>query len=326
MNKNLFIPTVIIVLLAGCRPEENAGQLKAVNKSLEYSNEILQDANRRIYEELIEKQKDPITAAKAGLWGPKATRIQQYADSIRAFIKSIKGELVTQSDSFKREYVTVVKQLYDANGVGYQLLNKLAAFKDIIPAVLYSGDGADSFFIRTYFRKDINHILETVPLLPGYRDSLQTDQQSKYKKKWLEESFGRSSSLMAMTMLNKIESDVLTTENTFIGYCNNLVTRGCVLTYEEFEAIATLSSSYIKSGQSIKVYAGIGSLSVASKPTISINGKEIDLKGRAIAEYSFKPTGKSGTYRIPVKFEFTKPDGSQAVRTEELKYIIAENK
>lgn len=34
--------------------------------------------------------------------------------------------------------------------------------------------------------------------------------------KWLEESFGHSSSLMAMIMLNKLESDVLTTEKSLL--------------------------------------------------------------------------------------------------------------
>jgi len=93
-----------------------------------------------------------------------------------------------------------------------------------------------------------------------------------------------------------------------------------------FEAIAVLSSSYINSGQSIQVSAGVGAFSVASNPTISINGKVIDLKGRALAEYSFTPIGKPGKYRVPVKIEFTKPDGSLEVHTTELEYIIAEEK
>ena len=325
MNKYLFISAVIIMLLVGCRPEENPGQLKAVNKSLEYTNEILQDANRRIHKELIEKQNEPRTAAKAGIWRPRADLVQQYADSIKTFIKSIKGELITQSDSFKREYVTVVKQLYTDNGVGYQLLNKLAAFKDSIPAVFFLREDLDNPIVQTYMKKDISHLLETVPLLPGYRDSLPADQRSQYKKKWLEESFGRSSSLMAMIMLNKIESDVLTTEKAFIEYCNIMaVSNFCG--YDVFEAIAVLSSSYINSGQSIQVSAGVGAFSVASNPTISINGKVIDLKGRALAEYSFTPIGKPGKYRVPVKIEFTKPDGSLEVHTTELEYIIAEEK
>jgi|GEM_PF-999104 len=321
MKKALIVPAVIVVLLAGCRPEENPEQLKAVNRSLEYANRVMQDANRLIYDEFTDKKRELSTAVYVAIWEPKANQITQYSDSIRGLIKAIKSELIKQSDSLKIDYVDVTKQLYNADGIGGQLLNKLTAFKDSFPAVFYSGDT----MAHSYRENQLNYILKTIPLLPAYRDSLPTDNKSAYKRNWLQESFGHSSSLMAMIMLNKIENDVLTSEHTFIDCCKKQIAIGCNLLSFKLSAIATLSSSYIKPGQSIQVLAGIGEFSSASKPTIKINGKQVQLNAEAVAEYSFKPTGKPGKYRVPVIIEFTKPDGEKYTLSKNPEYIIAEN-
>jgi hypothetical protein len=322
MKKNLFIPTVIIVLLVGCRPQENREQLKAVNESLEYANGVLQDDNKWIYEELETKQKDPQTHDLAEIWRPRAGRIQLYADSVKLLIDNIKKELIIQSDSFKTDYVTVVKQLYDANGAGGQLLNKLVAFKEDAPAVIYSD--VDSRY-RPNINNDPNRLFKTIPLLPGYGDSLSADLRSSYKKKWLEESFGRSSSLMAMIMLNKIESDVLVTEKEFITYCNNRAIDYKCMSYYAFKAVAVLSSSYVKAGQTIEVEAGVGSFSDAMKPRIAINGKEVKVGNDATAVYKFIATGAPGKHIVPVTIEYTKPDGSNASVLMKREYVIADN-
>ena len=48
MKKALIVSAAIVVLLVGCRPEENPEQLKAVNQSLEYANGVMQDANNLV--------------------------------------------------------------------------------------------------------------------------------------------------------------------------------------------------------------------------------------------------------------------------------------
>jgi len=322
MNRSLFYPAIMVLLLVGCRPEENPGQLNAVNQSLERVNNVLNDENTLLSQILQEKQKDPRTTSSAAIWLPKANKIHQYADSISEMIKDLKGELIKESDSLKREYVTVVKQLYDDNGAGNQLLKKLAAFKDSIPAVICGQRSMDDSVAQAYISKDINSLLKAIPLLPGYGDSLSADQRLQYGKKWLNENFGRSSSLMAMMMLNKIENDVLLTQKILIEYCNmKVVSTFCG--YNVFHAIASLSSSYVKRGQEIEVSAGVGQFSSASKPRIIINGKEIDLDAEAIAVYRFTATGEPGKHRIPVEIEYTKPDGSKEIVSTSREYIIA---
>lgn len=321
MKKTLIIPVVIVGLLVGCHPEENPDQLKAVNQSLEYANGIMEEANKLVYEKLTEKKKDVSTMMVAAPWEPKSDQIKRYSDSTRAFIKKLKGELIQQSNNLKMDYVELTKQLHNADGTGGQLLNKLIAFKDSIPAVFYSGNTMND----PYRRDQLNDLLKTVPLLPAYRDSLPTGKKNDYKKKWLEKSFGRTSALMAMIMLNKIESDVLTTEHAFITFCNNQIVIGCNMQVNRFSAIATLSSSYVKAGQSIEITAGVGAFSEAARPRITINGKEVKMDVDATAIYKFIATGAPGKHTVPITFQYSKPDGTDASVSVNREYTIAEN-
>ena len=322
IKRTLIIPTVIVVLLVGCRPEENPDQLLAVNQSLEYANGVMQDASNMVYEELLERQKDPRDADHPQLWLSRANQIKYYADSIGGFIKNIKSELITQSDSLKKDYVELTKQLHSEDGVGQQLLNKLTDFKDSASSILTPNEKKTEI----YWHNEISHFLDSGPLLPAYRDSLSADKKIDYKKKWLEKSFGRTSALMAMIMLNKMEADLLATEKAFITYCNFRASfHGCILPYDLFKAVATLSSSYVKAGQSIEVTAGVGSFTDAMKPRITINGKDVKVGEGATAVYKFIAAGKPGTYTVPITFQYYKPDGTNASISTTREYIIAEN-
>ncbi|AEW02415.1 hypothetical protein Niako_6190 [Niastella koreensis GR20-10] len=319
MKKALIIPTVIVVLLVGCRPVENREQLKAINRSLEYANRISQLESNLVYTNLREMQKDPGTAYHADIWEPKAEQVKLYADSIKGLLKIIKSDLIKQSDSFKLEYVPVVKGLHDTNEVGGKLLNLLVAFRDNCFTVMFPGEAT----ITRPYVTELNYFLRVIPLLPGYTDSLTANQRSDYKNKWLTESFSKSSSLMAMIMLNKIESDVLVTEKEFIHYCRAKIPTPCG--YTKFEAFSALSSSYVKAGQSIEVAAGIGAFTFDRNPRVTIDGKEVELNGDAVAVYKFTVKGKPGKHTIPVTVEFKNFDGSKEVVSRNHEYIIAEN-
>lgn len=321
MRKALIIPAVMVVLLVGCRPEENREQLKAVNRSLEFANGVLNDVNTLGYEELMAWESDMVVAFYAEKWKIKAKQMKLMADSVKDLLKMIKSDLITQSDSLKKGHVPVVKQLYNMNGLGNRLLNKLIVFKDSCPALICSG--ADTL-TRTVLKNGLNNYLNTAPLLLKYADSFPEKQQHDYKEKWLEEKFGSGSSLMAMVMLNEIENDVLTMEKHFIGYCQSQRSREIVETYSKVSAVATLSSSYVKVGQPIEVTAGVGQFTDAMKNRITINGKEVALNDEGVAQYKFVAFGKPGTHTIPVTFEFTKLDGSTEFIKKNAKYIIAE--
>ncbi|HEY8896950.1 MAG TPA: hypothetical protein VIM79_19140 [Niastella sp.] len=313
MYKPLFCFAMAVSLM-GCHPEENPDQLKAVNQSLERMNVSVSDDNNALMEILRNRQKDPQSAAVAEKWLPGGNKIHKYADSLRLMLDSIKSELITQSDSLKMDFVPVVRQLHNEDGVGIRLFGILAEFKDSIPA-----------FISVPGQRNKSYLPKDIPFLNGYSDSLSANDKLQFGKEWLEKSFGRSSSLMAMIMLNKIENDVLMTEKMLIEYCNSQACYMPVIYDTQYKPLAVLSSSCVKKGQSIEVTAGIGEFTDAMKPRVTINDKEVKLDdGRAI--HQFVADGKPGIHSVIVEIEFYKPDGSKAYVTKRLEYTIADEK
>lgn len=307
MTKLFLFKLSIIVLLTGCGPEENPEQLRAVNESLERVNNSTRQESKFILEVLRDKQKDPQFIPFAESFFTKANKMHLFTDSLIIMIEGVKKELITQSDSLKQEYASVIRELRSENGIGSKLFKTFASFKDSVHPV-------DPY------------LLTELPLLPGYSDSMLDDDRIQYEKKWLEKNFNRSSSLMAMIMLNKIENEILTAEKMLVDYCNVNV-QSCGLIYDKMGAIAVLSSSYVKQGQSIEVTAGVGGFSTAPKPRVIINGKQIEPNNdNGTAVYSFTANNKPGKYNAMVEIEYSRSDGSRGRLSKRLDYIIANEK
>jgi hypothetical protein len=213
MRNNCFVmkrPLLyfFILLLVSCGPPENPEQLREVNESLERANNVIIEANKLMDLQWEMHLKDPQVASLAHGVLQQINQVNGYADSVRQVITELKSELIKQSKDLEMDYVPIARQLYDVNGAGYQLFSRMATFKDSIPAILGASE-------------NVNRLLDTIPLLKGFRDTLPADQRAKYAKKWLDKCFGRNSSLMAMIMLNKIENDVLTTEKILLDFINS---------------------------------------------------------------------------------------------------------
>jgi hypothetical protein len=309
-----FFCFVVAVSLGGCHPEENPDQLKVVKECLERVNENIKSDNKTLIERMEYMLEEPLAITIAERVLPQVNKIHLYADSLRLMLDGIKSELIARSDSLKMDFVPVVRQLHNEDGVGIRLFEKLAEFKDSIPALI-SVPGQTN---KSYLPKDI-------PLLNGYSDNLPANEKLQFGKKWLEKSFGRSSSLMAMIMLNKIENDVLMTEKMVIEYCNSQSCYMPIIYDTQYKPLAILSSTYVKKGQPIEVTAGIGEFTDAMKPRVTINNKDVKPDdGRAVLQ--FVADGQPGIHSVMVEIEFYKPDGSKAHVVKRLEYTIADDK
>jgi hypothetical protein len=233
-------------------------------------------------------------------------------------IENLKGGLLKQTDSLRKEDPSFVRQLYVTDGPGDKLVQRLAAFKDSIPAI-FKGDPSLEY---AYIQSNILAMHAKAPLMYGYSDSLNKDQRIQFTKSWREKNFSGTSSAMALLVLNKIEHELLATTKMFLDFClskTDIHTCG-------FKGIAILNSSYVKQGQPVEVTAGIGDFDTADAPRISIGGKEIALDNDGAAVHRFAAKGKPGKYKIRVEFEFVKADGTTEHVYKDLKYIIADEK
>jgi hypothetical protein len=44
-----------------------------------------------------------------------------------------------------------------------------------------------------------------------------------------------------------------------------------------------------------------------------------------VAEYSLKAAGKPGKHNVPVTVNYTKPDGSKALQTYSMEYVVSKD-
>lgn len=93
--------------------------------------------------------------------------------------------------------------------------------------------------------------------------------------------------------------------------------------YDKFSAIITLNSSYVKLGDSLEVFAGIGEFNDDLKPTITIDDQKIELNDEGVAVYSFRANKKPGKHFVPVRIIYTKPDGTTIPLIKKCFYTIA---
>lgn len=318
MNRSLITLISVILLLVSCGQQENKSKLQEVNQCIQNANAVIQLGNRLYYEKIENRLRDPITSHDAEVWEPRAIMVKKYVDSITLFIESLKRILLKQSDSLRRENAPIIAQLYKINGSGYVLLNKLMTFKESIKGIYNS---KDLQYPITNIKENLDNTLDSIPLVPGFRDSLLENQRTVYKRNWVEARFAGNTSLLAMMQLNKIENEVLITERNLVSYfVSNL--EGKVICGRPFP-IAVINSSYVKLGQTIEVTAGIGQFSAADKPRIIIDGKEIKLNNEDVAQYSFKATDKPGKHKIPITIYFYRADGMQVEVRKNIEYIIA---
>ncbi|HEY8896951.1 MAG TPA: hypothetical protein VIM79_19145 [Niastella sp.] len=314
--KSTYFIAALVVILAGCQPKEHTEQLKAINESLEKSNGFIKDAASRRLMEMEDKTHQPIYKAKADIWFSVMKKVEATTDTLIEVIEKLKGEAGNQTDALKLDNVSVLS-----------LLNKLASFKDNIPAYFNIIDSIESPPLYKYLRKDCKNIRKLCPLLPDYAEGLNTEQRSAYINKWFDNNLHGSSALMTIVLLNKLKNDLLYTRSVLMDHCS-LMVGACdgPGSYSVYHAIAVLNSTYVKRGQTIEVIAGMGGFSFARRPRVTIAGNEVKLDDNAKAVHRFKADGKPGKHNLTVKIEFTNDLGAQEYMSQNLEYEIADLK
>jgi hypothetical protein len=311
------LPTIVFfVALISCKDKNDSNALKAINQGLELANADMEERNEYVYTDLAEKTMDPQTAAKAAIWRPRAIDVGSKSTKLITYIDSLKKEIAL----FKESSGNAIKRSFEEKG--NELYGKL---------VMYSQDLTDAWDLDPYtdnpiFRQQLEKVVAMFKKNVAIRFGLLVgDSSSGFvgAQIWIEQYLNNSNSLLTMAMLNKIQNDILITENGLIQYCKIYSTK-YTCGYDQFHTVAVLSSAYVKAGQSIEVSAGVGQFSAASKPRITIDGAVCKMLDDGAAVYSFTAKGKPGNYHVPVTIEFYKPDGTLAQVNKQLQYTIAE--
>ena len=296
--------------VAACTNNNHDLRLQIINDGLSRSNEMMKDHTQLIHHTLNSKLKDPVSSAKASIWQPKAMEIHQLSEGLLAYIESLKNELKKNAGLLEKQ------QKPD------ELSERLIQFRKNVIAVLDNECKKDTLAYN-FFRKSLLSLQNTIPIYTGTPAESANQKFPLMKADQLDIYFKGATAGEATAILSKIQNDVIITEYITVDLLNNWST-SYTCGFEVFQAIATQNSSYLKKGDFLEIYAGVGNFTVSCKPQITINGRVMNITPEGVAEYRMRVNKQPGKYFIPLRIEFTKADGSKGAMSKKIEYEVTQ--
>jgi gliding motility-associated protein GldM len=300
---------VLTALLALNVSAEILNAFKTVNNSITKANSVIGDKNSTTYKSFEEKLKDEKTRKDAEIWYPKAQQSQKLSQDLYTYLEDLKLQLKKEAElkvengveDFKEDNLDAATRLLVTGGKGKELLDKLtkyrAAMLEVAPEMKADFDKSFPLDLRVPVSQD------------GTKGS-----------SWEYAYFHMTPTIAALTILSKFQNDVKNTEAQVTDYCHSKLGK-VEIKYDQFAAIASASSTYLFPGQPLEVYAGVGAMSNAAKPTVTVNGASVPVDANGMATYKMT-AGGAGSNTLKVRINYTTPEGKPAVAEKDITYTV----
>lgn len=266
----LTVVAIITLIISGCS-ENTKAAFRALNTTIENSNETIHSGAENSLKELEEKTKDSASHRRADIWYPLALQAQEYSKTIFEFINNLKEKVARNKALSKSDSKSLEDGIYK--------------FQDNI---LDIHDNID-----TAFRN-------------GFSTDIYAGAFGDMKEEYIKSRFENISKDATLAMLSNYQQFIRTVENRVIRFCNNNVSLGCNLG-RSYGAFVGQSSNILQEGDSLELTAGIAEFFPDCKPIISINGKEIPGRQEGIVVTKIK-AGKCGKHKVAVQIKYIDPD------------------
>ncbi|HTQ64593.1 MAG TPA: gliding motility protein GldM [Puia sp.] len=320
---------VLTALLALNVSAEILNAFKTVNKSINNSNEVINEKNEITYKSLDAKLHDAQTQANAQIWAPKAFEAQKLSRDLYGYIEDLKKKLADESghitengvETFNPSNLDAPTRLMDEKGEGKKLYDGLRDYRQKLIDILKPEEFANNPLLQADVKKAKEEFTRELPVDLKIPDSQSGNKRSgNDEKDWTTNYFHMTPTIAAMTILSKFQNDVRNSESQMVDYCHKKIGEVKVV-FDQFQALAQASSNYLMAGDKLTITAGVGAFSAAAKPKIYINGQLQTLQADGTAEFNTTAEGV-GDKTVDVKIEYTKPDGSPAVIDKPVKYTV----
>lgn len=273
---------VLTAILALNVSAEVIEAFKTVDKSLVNSNANIEASNVTLFKSLTAKLNDPTSKANAEIWAPKAQQAKVLASTMMTYIEGLKEELKVASgrtvengvEKYKEDELNATSRIFDVEGKGLELDNKLKAFKkailDLDPE------------IRSAFEKNL-----PVEVVEGKDGTTQ--------------NFRMMPTVAAITLLSKMQNNIKNAENQVVTFAHNKIGE-VALRMDESAVLVGQSSNYIMPGEEVTITAGVGSYSSQGGTTINIGGQSVPvIAGQGEAKFKASGSGKQ-TRQVTVTY------------------------
>jgi hypothetical protein len=291
-------------------PKKTIATFRFLDDGLIASNNIVRDANNEIMMKLKNRATDPMFVSKTTIWLPKATSIHDQSKKLLLFIDQLRTLLQNEAGVFPGKKVIVYNgdnmdapvRLFSQQKKGEELYNNLKEYKSNVLNV----DPAMSI--------EFNDKLVIL--------SDPFDNKPSSPEEFTKAVFAHTPTQSALAILSRFQNNILLAENKLLTYCE-LHTDMIIESFEVFRFIATINSSFVKAGQQIEVYAGVGAFSNTAKADIIINGKKAPVEADGVATYKLRAPDQPGEHEIIVKVEYFNPAGERRTAMKTLRYTVA---
>jgi gliding motility-associated protein GldM len=307
---------VLTALLALNVSAEILNAFKTVDNSLTSTNKTITNSTATIMKSLQDvatNPQDPNTA-KAKIWLPKAMEAQRISADMYNYIQGLRERILKEAgfkpstdnkfdSSYKLDNLDIATRIMVEQKEGPKLRQKLSEYREALLRI----DPA----IRAEFEKTLQIDLNPPKV------------QDKSNKTWEAAYFHMVPTVAAVTILNKFQNDVKTSENRVVAFCHQQVGH-VVVRYDRFEPIIGQSSNYLMPDQTIEIKAGVGAFSEQAKPTISIGGQSQQVGDSGFVRYSTKVGAGLGTKSIPVHITYRDQDGIERAIDRVVTYTVGQ--
>jgi gliding motility-associated protein GldM len=300
---------VLTALLALNVSAEILNAFKTVNRSIDNANGVLSANNDNLYASLANKLSKPESRAKAEIWKPKADKVKELCaatynkiEVLKNRVKEYGGYVAGKKDSTGYESnLDAATRLMDTEKEGPKLEKELAKLKE------------DLLNIDPEIKKEF---AAKLPIDLSYPESKTGNQ----KNDWTLSYFHMTPAIAAITILNKFQNDIKSSENQLVTFCHTKIGE-VEVRFDKLGFVGGLSSQYLMPGEKLKVYAALGATSTGAAPQISINGRPVPLNTNGIAETEF-PVSGTGSANVVIRYK--DQDGIEKEIKESLPYTVGQ--
>ena len=280
---------------------------KHVEDALDASNQGIQSRNERLFGEFSQiNEKNP---EKSRQWFDRAKDVRQRAKVLYTYIDSLKLQIVQEADGEdgdvhnirNRENVESVDQvmIYSHDPQGPVLREAIAGYRQALASYVLPTDAAM-----------IANTLKT--------DSVASE--SGIGLSWEQSMFEKIPVAAAVTILTKLQGDVLNTEGQALTSLMQSVDRGDVRV-NQLSAFVIPNSRNIMRGQVFEAQIVMAAVDTTQTPDIYIGDQ---LYNPAKQGYYSVTAGREGIQSLKGYLEVNKPDGTKEQLPFESDYFVSE--
>jgi hypothetical protein len=303
----IIILSLTLWVLYGCHTSVSEAQIQALNIAIKSANLRQEQMNEGRRARIVDYTGFPASHQQTMLWHLKAKRINKLTVRILKMIDS--AEKAVESSSANTPGNELISE-----GRAALLFDCLLSYRDEIFEIVRAeplnkkGRGLENF--DRLFRQ----VVDSVKLLKGYDRKISQEK----KIKWLDSNFRNASKALTMGMLLKIRNDVLCAEENALFFCeDNSYTYTCV----SWSLVGAMSSGYVRPGDSIQSYIGMGRFIIPEDLIIVVNGDTVPVNKEGLAIKNIEAPATVGKYKVKVLVRF-KEDGKELEMEKEMKYEV----